>query len=90
LGLHKGQVVSVALHEADGFTAWSRLTTSDGGVLIPIVDTRAAAVRGVTLGSFEGVAPGTAQLTSTATQDCAAGAPCTAIARSWTVTVVVS
>src|SRR4030081_123642 len=38
LFVHKGQVVSVALHEADGFTPWSRLTTSDSGVLIPIVD----------------------------------------------------
>ncbi|MBJ7613277.1 hypothetical protein [Candidatus Nephthysia bennettiae] len=88
--MQKGQVISVALHEANGFTPWSRLATSDGGVLTPIVDTRAAAVRGVTLASFEGVAPGTAQLTSSASQDCAAGAQCPALARGWTVTVIVS
>jgi hypothetical protein len=88
--MQKGQVVSVALHEANGFTPWSRLATSDGGVLTPIVDTRAAAVRGVTLGSFEGAAPGTAQLTSSASQDCAPGAQCPALARGWTVTVIVS
>jgi hypothetical protein len=88
--LRKGDVVSVALHEPDGFSPWSRLATSDGTVVMPIVDTRATAVRGVTLGSFEGVAPGTAQLTSSTTQDCAAGAPCPALAKGWTVTVTVS
>jgi hypothetical protein len=88
--MQKGQVISVALHEANGFTSWSRPATSDGGVLTPIVDTRAAAVRGVTLGSFEGVAPGTAQLTSSASQDCAPGTQCPALARGWTVTVIVS
>jgi hypothetical protein len=88
--LHKGEVVSVALHEANGYTPWSRLASSDGSVLTPIVDTRAAAVRGVTLGSFEGVGAGTAQLTSAASQDCSAGAQCPALARGWTVTVIVS
>lgn len=88
--LHKGEAVSVALHEADGFTPWSQLASSDGAVLMPIVDTRAAAARGVTLGSFEGVGPGTALVTSSASQDCAAGAQCPALARAWTVTVVVS
>jgi hypothetical protein len=88
--LNKGEVLSVTLHEANGFTQWSRPATSDGGVLTPIPDTRAAAVRGVTLGSFKGVAPGTAQLTSSASQDCAAGAQCPALARGWTVTVIVS
>jgi hypothetical protein len=90
LFVHKGQVVSVALHEADGFTPWSRLTTSDSGVLIPIVDTRATAVRGMTLGSFEGAAPGTAELASSATHDCVSVTPCRAVARRWVVTVVVS
>jgi len=88
--LRKGEVVSVALHEVTGFTPWSRLATSDGAVLMPIVDTRAAAVRGVTLGSFEAVAPGHAQVTSGASQDCAAGAQCPALAKGWTVTVIVS
>jgi predicted secreted protein len=90
LQLHKGQVVSIALHEASGFTQWSRLATTDGSVLMPIVDTRAAAVRGVTLGSFEAVGPGTAQITSTATADCTPGTQCAALARSWTVTVSVA
>jgi hypothetical protein len=90
LQLHKGQVVSIALHAASGFTEWSRLATTDGSVLMPIVDTRAAAVRGVTLGSFEAVGPGTTQITSTATADCTPDTQCTALARSWIVTVSVA
>ena len=66
------------------------MTRTDGSVLMPIVDTRAAAVRGVTLGSFEAVGPGTAQINSTATADCTAGTQCAALARSWTVTVSVA
>jgi hypothetical protein len=89
LQVHKGDRLSVALHEPAGFSPWSRLASSDGTVLLPVVDTRAAAVRGVTLGSFQAVAPGTAQLTSTTAQDCPQG-PCPAIARAWTVTVQVS
>jgi hypothetical protein len=90
LQLHRGQVVSVALHETSGFAQWSRLATTDGSVLMPIVDARAAAVRGVTLGSFEAVGPGTAQITSSASAECTPGAQCSSLARSWVVTVTVS
>jgi hypothetical protein len=90
LQLHRGQVLSVALHETSGFAQWSRLATTDGSVLMPIVDTRAAAVRGVTLGSFEAVGPGTAQITSSASAECTPGTQCSSLARSWVVTVAVS
>lgn len=90
LQVHKGDRLSIALREPAGFSPWSRMASSDGTVLLPVVDTRAAAVRGVTIGSFQAVAPGTAQLTSSATQDCPQGAACTALARGWTVTVQVS
>jgi predicted secreted protein len=88
--IHKGDRLSIALREPAGFSPWSRLASSDGTVLLPVVDTRAAAVRGVTIGSFQAVAPGTAQLTSSATQDCPQGAACTALAKGWTITVLVS
>jgi hypothetical protein len=88
--VHKGDRLSVALHEAAGFSPWSRLASSDGTVLLPVVDTRAAAVRGVTLGSFQAMAPGTAQLTSSAAADCSQGAGCPAVARAWRVTVQVT
>jgi predicted secreted protein len=88
--LQKGQRISVTLHEAPGYTPWSRLATSDGGVLLPVVDTRAAAVRGVTLGSFLAMAPGSARVTSSATQDCPQGSTCSGPAQAWTVTVQVT
>jgi hypothetical protein len=88
--LQKGQRISVTLHEAPGYTPWSRLATSDGGVLLPVVDTRAAAVRGVTLGSFLAMTPGSARLTSSATQDCPQGSTCSGPAQAWAVTVQVT
>jgi predicted secreted protein len=87
--LQKGDRISVTLHQAPGYTPWSRLATSDGGVLLPVVDTRMAAVRGVTLGSFRAMAPGSARVTSTAAQDCPQGSACPAPARAWAVTVQV-
>jgi hypothetical protein len=88
--VHKGDRLSVALHQVTGFSPWSRPASSDGTVLQPVVDTRAAAVRGVTLGSFQAMAPGTAQLTSISAPNCPQGAACPAVARAWTVTVQVS
>lgn len=88
--LHQGEQISVTLHEAPGYTPWSRPATSDGGVLLPVADTRAAAVRGVTLGSFRAMAPGSARLTSSATQDCPQGSTCSGPAQAWAVTVQVT
>jgi predicted secreted protein len=88
--VQKGERISVTLHEAPGYTPWSRLTTSDGGVLVPVPDTRMAAIRGVTLGSFRAMAPGSARLTSSATQDCPQGSTCSGPAMAWTVTVQVT
>jgi hypothetical protein len=88
--VHKGDRLSVALHQVTGFSPWSHPASSDGTVLQPVVDTRAAAVRGVTLGSFQAMAPGTVQVTSSAAANCPQGAACPAVARAWTVTVQVS
>lgn len=88
--IRKGNCLSIALRAPAGFSPWSRPASSDGTVLLSVVDTRAAAVRGLTIASFQAVGPGTAQLTSTTTQDCPQGAACTAIATGWTITVQVS
>jgi hypothetical protein len=89
LQLRRGEVVSVSLHESSGFTPWSRPVSTDGSVLAPVPDARAAAVRGATLASFRGVGAGTAQITSSASQACTPGSVCPALARGWSVTVVV-
>jgi hypothetical protein len=90
LQLHRGEVVSVALHESSGFTPWSRPASTDGSVLAPVPDARAAAARGVTLASFQAVGAGSAQIISSASQACAPGSVCPALARGWSVNVVVS
>jgi hypothetical protein len=87
--LQRDEVVSVALHEASGFTPWSHPASSDSSVLTPIADPRAASVRGVTLASFRGAGAGTAQITSSASPACTPGSVCPALARGWFVTVVV-
>ena len=86
----RGDVVSVTLHEVPNFVEWSKPASSDGAVLAPVVDTRAASVRGVTLASFQAAAPGTAQLSSNAGPVCPPNAPCPAVAMTWTVAVQVT
>jgi hypothetical protein len=86
----RGEVVSVTLHEVPNFVEWSRPASSDGAVLAPVVDTRAASVRGVTLASFQAAAPGTAQLSSSAGPVCPPNAPCPAVSMAWAVAVTVT
>lgn len=88
--VHRGDLVSVTLHEAPNFAPWSVPASSDGAVLVPVVDTRAAAVRGVTLASFKASAAGSAQLTSNAGPVCPPNAPCPAVSMNWTMTVQVA
>jgi hypothetical protein len=87
--LRTGQVVSVVLHQPQGFTPWTGLHSSAPAVLAPRVDTRRLAVRGVTLGSFKAVAPGTAQLDATTVISCPPQQVCPALARAWVVTIKV-
>ena len=89
LTFHVGDVVSVALHQQQGFQPWSNLDSTNHAVLVPKVDTRRAAAKGVTLGLFDAVSAGTAQITAYTGMDCSPGAACPALARVWTVTVQV-
>ena len=85
-----GEVVSVVLHQPQGFTPWSDLHSSDPAVLAPRVETRRLAVRGVTLGSFKAAASGTAQLEATSAISCPPLKVCPALARAWVVTIQVT
>jgi hypothetical protein len=85
-----GEVVSVVLHQPQGFNPWSELHSSNPAVLAPRVDTRRLAVRGVTLGSFRAAAHGTAQLDATTAIFCPPLKACPALARAWVVTVTVT
>ena len=88
--LHSGQVVSVVLHQPQGYTPWTGLHSTNPAVLAPRVDTRRTAVRGVTLGSFRAAAAGSAQLDATTGISCAPQVACPALARAWIVTIEVT
>lgn len=87
--LHTGEPIEVALAQQPGFGQWSHPTSTNAGVLAPRADPRAAAVRGMTLASFQATARGTADLQSGAGEECSPGVACPAIARGWQVHVVV-
>jgi hypothetical protein len=90
LQYHVGDTFEVVLHQQTGWTQWSNLSAVDRGVLQPIVDTRAAAARGVTLARFKAAAPGTTEIQASAGASCSPGMACPAIARLWRVTIRVS
>ena len=90
LQYHVGDSFEVVLHQQPGWTQWSNLTAADRGVLQPVVDTRAAAARGVTLARFRAAGPGTTEVTAGAGAMCSPGSACPAIARLWKVTVQVT
>jgi hypothetical protein len=88
--LHTGRVVSVVLHQPQGYTPWTGLHSTNPAVLAPRVDTRRTAVRGVTLGSFRAATAGTAQLDATTGISCPPLEVCPALARAWVVTIEVT
>jgi len=90
LQYHVGESFEVVLHEQSGWTPWQNLQPMNRSVLQPVVDTRAAAVRGVTLARFKAVAPGTTDITAVASPACSPGTACPALARIWKVTIAVS
>ncbi|HEX6547549.1 MAG TPA: hypothetical protein VF134_02265 [Candidatus Dormibacteraeota bacterium] len=88
--LHVGDTIEVALHQAPGMSPWQNVQTSNPAILEPQVDTRAAAVRGVTLAMFRAKAAGKAAITATASAECSPGAACPALAQAWRVDLIVS
>lgn len=89
LTYHLGDTFELVLHEQTGWTMWENVTPSDRTVLQPMVDTHAAAVRGVTLAKFKAAATGTSDITASASMACSPGVACPALARVWKVTIEV-
>lgn len=85
-----GQKLEAVLHATPGMTTWSSVRSSDPTVLAPIVNPAATAVRGVTLGAYQAIAPGKAQITATAGASCSPGKPCPMFAVLLTIDVTVS
>ena len=74
--LRVGQRLEAVLHANPGMTVWSGVKSSDSSLLMPVVDTGATAVRGVTLAGFQAIAPGHARITAYAGMDCSPGQAC--------------
>ncbi len=87
--LNVGDSIEVGLREQPGFSQWSHPTSTNTGVLAPQVDPRAAAVQGMTLGSFRATGRGIADIQSAAGAVCSPGTACPALARAWQVHVIV-
>jgi hypothetical protein len=86
--VHAGQKIEVYLRQRSGLTPWTGLRTDAETVLTPI-PTGITAARGVTIGGFQAVAPGVANITATATADCSPGQPCPMFAALFSVRVTV-
>jgi hypothetical protein len=86
--VHAGQKIEVYLRQRSGLTLWTGLRTDAETVLTPI-PTGITAARGVTIGGFQAVAPGVANITATATADCSPGQPCPMFAALFSVRVTV-
>lgn len=88
-----GQTVDLSLHAAPGYTDWQSLSSTDQRVLAPVANPAGAVGKGVTVGTFRAVSPGTAQITSNSGIACSpvGGKPvaCPQLARVFTVTVTV-
>jgi hypothetical protein len=82
-----GETVDVALRALPGYTDWQNLASSDQRVLVSVPSPAATPVRGVAIGRFKAIAPGTAQITANSGVACSPGAACIQIARMFTVTV---
>lgn len=87
--LRVGESIELVLRQEPGFSEWQGVHSSDPAVLAPVVDTHATAVRGVTLAGFRAAAPGRSTVSATAGAECSPGTACPALARAYTVTVVV-
>jgi hypothetical protein len=84
-----GQRLLVVLHAQPNMRPWSVPKSSDPSVLMPVVNPAASAVVGVTMGAFQAVAPGVAEVTSFGAPDCIAGQACPMYAIAYTLQVTV-
>ncbi len=86
--VHAGQKIEVYLRQRSGLTVWTGLRTDAEAVLAPI-PTGLLAPAGATIGGFQAVTAGVANITATATADCSPGKPCPMFAALFSVRVTV-
>jgi hypothetical protein len=83
------QQIEVYLEQRPGLTEWNGLRSDDETVLAP-VPTGITAARGVTIGGFKALAPGTASITAYAGAACSPGQACPMFAALFSVRVTVT
>lgn len=88
--LQVGQRLEVVLHAYPGMANWTAPKSSSESILVPIVNTKAAAARGVTIAGFQAVAPGEAEITSNSSPNCSPGQACPMYIAAYTVKVTVT
>ena len=87
--LKPGDTLEITLRQEAGLTPWTALGSDDRLVMMPEVDVKATAPRGVTAGRFKALAPGRARISAVATPACSSGSACPQFVRSWSVLVQV-
>jgi hypothetical protein len=88
--LRVGQKLEVVLHAGANMESWQQVRSNNEGVLVPIVNPAATAVRGVTLAAFKAVAPGEADITAYASPRCPPGSACPAYVQVFSAKVTVT
>jgi hypothetical protein len=88
--LRVGQRLLVVLHANANMTNWTHPTSSDAGLLRPVVDVAASAPLGVTVAAFQALAPGNVEVSAFAGPQCAAGQACPMYAILYSLQVTIT
>jgi hypothetical protein len=88
--MHVGQKLEVVLHSYTGMANWTAPKSSNESILAPVVNLAATAVRGVTLGGFQALAPGEAEVSSNSSPNCSPGQACPMYIAVYSVKVTVT
>ena len=90
LTMHEGQKLKVVLHAPQGMGRWTHPESNDASVLMPIVDPAATSARDVTIAAFEAKKTGMAEVSATASPQCASGQPCPMLIALYSLKVTVT
>jgi hypothetical protein len=88
--MRAGQKLEVVLHAPQGMGRWTHPQSNDASVLLPIVDPAATSARDVTIAAFEAKKTGVAQVSATASPQCASGQACPMLIALYSLKVTVT
>ena len=88
--MRAGQKLEVVLHAPQGMGRWTHPISNDASVLMPIVDPAATSARDVTIAAFEAKKTGMADISATASPQCASGQACPMLIALYSLEVTVT